>query len=228
MAGEGWAQPSRPANAQGVAQLAAASGSYLGIWLWDRAGAIEVSRVQPASPAEASGVRVGDVMAEFDGKKITGTDQFSFLVRETPAGRTVKLKVLRDGAVQVLSAKIGEISAAERPGPMSARDMAPRGDVPRSLTTWRNQLLGIEAEPLSGQLAVYFGVAQGVLVRAVSGGSLADKAGIRAGDVITRFAKTPVSTPTEISVRLRTITHPVVPILVMRERKELNLTLTIE
>ena len=46
--------------------------------------------------------------------------------------------------------------------------------------------LGVEAEPLNSQLAEYFGVKEGVLVRSVMKGTAAEKAGIKAGDVITR------------------------------------------
>ena len=47
--------------------------------------------------------------------------------------------------------------------------------------------LGIDAEDLSGQLASFFGLSdgEGILVRSVNSGSPAEKAGLKAGDVIT-------------------------------------------
>ena len=47
--------------------------------------------------------------------------------------------------------------------------------------------LGIDAEDLNGQLGSYFGApdGEGVLIREVNGGSAAEKAGLKSGDVIT-------------------------------------------
>ena len=50
----------------------------------------------------------------------------------------------------------------------------------------RTGVLGIECEPLGSQLAAFFGVKEGVLVRSVTKDSAADKAGMRAGDVISK------------------------------------------
>jgi serine protease Do len=188
--------------------------------------------VRSGSPADIAGVKTGDVIAEYNGQKVAGIEQFSRLVRETPAGRDVKLRIVRNGTSQVLTAKIGAISPAERPGPMSpGRSSGPQGerqDVPRSLMTWRSPVLGVDAEPLFGQLAAYFGVGEAVLVRAVAAGSPAEKAGLKAGDVITKIGKQTVTTPAEISARLRMVTTPTVQVGVMRERKELTVTVTLE
>jgi serine protease Do len=235
----GWAQ-TRPVNAV----TGPASGSYLGIWIWEvdaarakelrlpEAGGVEVTLVRPGSPAEAAGVKAGDVVAEYNGQKVDGIEQFSRLVRETPAGRPVKLQIVRNGTAQTLTAKIEVISAVERPGPIVAgRGSLSQGekqDVPRSLMTWRSPMLGLDLEPLSGQLATYFGVSEGVLVRAVGTGSPAEKAGLRAGDVIVRVGKQTVTTPAEITARLRAASGPSIHVTVVRERKETAFTVTLE
>ena len=51
-------------------------------------------------------------------------------------------------------------------------------DVPRAFMSWRSSIVGIEAESLDSQLAEYFGVKEGVLVRSVVRGSSAEKAGL--------------------------------------------------
>ena len=56
------------------------------------------------------------------------------------------------------------------------------GDLP---ILWGRGRLGVSAEEVSGQLAAYFGVESGVLVRQVDEDSAAAKAGVKAGDVIT-------------------------------------------
>jgi len=98
-------------------------------------------------------------------------------------------------------------------------------DIPRSRMSWRNSSLGIEAESLDGQLADFFGVKEGVLVRAVTKASPAEKAGIKAGDVIVRIADTKVASPGDITNQLRGGNTNFV---VMRDRKEVTVALPLE
>jgi serine protease Do len=92
--------------------------------------------------------------------------------------------------------------------------------------TWRSTILGIEAEALDGQLGEFFGVKEGVLVRTVNKGSAADKAGIRAGDVIVRVDDAKVATPADISAHLRGLRGRSVSVVVVRDRKEINVMLS--
>jgi serine protease Do len=63
----------------------------------------------------------------------------------------------------------------------------------------RGGRLGVSIESLTPQLEEYFGVKDGVLVRSVSEGSPAAKAGLRAGDVITAVNGSAVSDPSDLS-----------------------------
>jgi serine protease Do len=233
----------RASNATVVAPVANAGG-YLGIGLLevDKARAKEfqlpeagvtvtlvVTLVSPGSPADVAGLRSGDAITEFEGQKVEGLVQFQRLVRETPPGRTVRLRIQRNGALQVLSARMGSSAAADRPGPVTGGAAMPaQPDVPRNMTTWGNPVLGIEAEPLMGQLAGYFGVSEGVLVRSVVAGSAAEKAGLRAGDVVTRVGKIAVTAPAEVTARLREVRGSSVRLTVMRERGEIGVTVSTE
>ena len=99
------------------------------------------------------------------------------------------------------------------------------------MVMWSRAALGIEADSINGQLAQYFGVKEGVLVRSVFKGSAADKAGLRAGDVIVRVDDTKVATAAELTraVRaLRTASKKSMPVVVMRDRKEVTITATLE
>jgi S1-C subfamily serine protease len=100
-------------------------------------------------------------------------------------------------------------------------------DLPRALMQLRSSSLGVEADSIDGQLAQYFGVKEGVLVRSVSRGSAAEKAGIRAGDVIIKIEDAHIATPGDISTRLRTLHGKSVAVVVMRDRKELTVTLAV-
>lgn len=68
---------------------------------------VEITRVDDDSPAAKAGLKVHDVVLEYNGQRVEGTEQFVRFVRETPAGRTVKLAINRAGSNQTLAATIG-------------------------------------------------------------------------------------------------------------------------
>lgn len=69
---------------------------------------VEITAVTEGSPAEKAGIKVGDVVLEYSGHRVEGTEQLMRLVRETPPGRQVKLLISRNGATQTITATIGE------------------------------------------------------------------------------------------------------------------------
>ena len=100
---------------------------------------------------------------------------------------------------------------------------------PHVLNSSRSGLLGVETESLSSQLAEFFGVKEGVLVRSVTKNSAAEKAGIRAGDVIVKVDGEAVASTREILSALRSAhAKKSFPVVVMREKKEVTLSVTME
>jgi len=59
-----------------------------------------VTEVQADSPAAKAGLKVNDVITEFNGQRVEGTAQLRRLIRETPSGRTVQLTIWREGRTQ--------------------------------------------------------------------------------------------------------------------------------
>jgi serine protease Do len=221
----------------------ASGGSFLGVGVKeidsDRAkelklreeSGVEITRVEENSPAAKSGLKVGDVVLQYNGQRVEGIEQFSRFVRETPPGREVRLTVSRDGNLQNIAAHVGSRKAlafAPAPPEMPNVEFPPLPDIPHNLMMWRSSMLGIEAEPLRGQLADYFGAKEGVLVRSVTKDSAAEKAGLRAGDVILKVNGTAVATPGEIT----SVVHSLggkksFPIVLVRDHKEMSLTATV-
>ena len=208
-------------------------GSYLGIGIQqitpDRArtlklreeGGVEITRVGPDSPADKAGLKAGDVVLQYNGIKVEGLEQLSHLVRETPVGHEAKLDIVRNGVPQTVTVKIGQ--HPQVPGfPDGFGFRLP--DVPRVFMGLRSPMLGVEAETIEGQLAQYFGVNDGVLVHSVMKGSVAEKAGIKAGDVILRVDSAKVATPGDITGRLHSARGKSVPVTLMRDHKETTLT----
>jgi serine protease Do len=195
------------------------SGSYLGVGvreidqprarelrLAEEAG-VEVTQVDEDSPASKAGLKVGDVVLEYNGQRIEGSEQFVRMVRETPVGRVAKLKVSRGGTPQTLNASIGQRKAgfpSRRMEEWSQVNRLPNAmiqlsDIPRPSLLWSSGMLGIEAEGLASQLAEHFGVKEGVLVRHVHPNLPAAKAGLKAGDVLLRVNDTKVTSPREVT-----------------------------
>jgi len=229
-----------------------AAGGYLGIGGLDispeRAKAlnlkeergVEVSSLAPEGPAAKAGLKEGDVVLEFNGQHVEGTAQFQRLVRETPVGRPAKITVWRSGAIQTLTATVGEnrqqatvITPNEGQWNFNMPEMPvmPNVEIPRFNMSSQNPMLGIVGESLGqeDQLAEFFGVPDGVLVRSVRKGSAAEKAGIKAGDVITKVDDSKVTSSTEITRVLRNAkAKKTITVTLVRNKHEMPVTVTVE
>ena len=107
----------------------------------------------------------------------------------------------------------------------------PQIEIPRFQMTWQNPVLGIEGESLRSQeqLAEFFGVKEGVLVKLVRKNSAAEKAGIKAGDVVVKVDDSTVATSQEITRALRALgSKKTFTVTVVRNKKEMPLTVTME
>ena len=229
-----------------------ASGGYLGIGGLDitpeRAKAlnlkeergVEVSNLAEGGPAAKAGIKQGDVVLEFNGQRVEGTAQFQRMVRETPVGRQAKITVWRSGAAQTLTATVGENRQTAVVGQggdgswnfnLPEIPPMPNIEIPRFQMNSQNPMLGIVGESLEreDQLAEFFGVQEGVLVRSVKKGSAAEKAGIKAGDVIVKVDDSKVTSSAEITRALRGLkSKKTFSVTVVRNRKEMPLTVTME
>lgn len=163
---------------------------------------VVLGKIVPDSPAARAGLKENDVVTEINGQRVEGAAQFRRMVHEIPAGRSIQLTVWRDGRSQSVNATLGKSEErhhglkmlAPRPGTFTFRmpDMPVIPDIPSM--DWNGGMLigghprlGIDAEDLNGQLGAFFGApdGEGILVREVNAGSPAEKAGVKAGDVIT-------------------------------------------
>src|SRR6266852_2511041 len=149
---------------------------------------VVVAGVTKDSPAAKAGLKEKDVITEVNGQRVEGAAQFRRMIHEIPAGRAAQLTVWRDGRAQTLSATPGafafrmpEVQIPKMPSMDLGEGMG--------LVMAGRPRLGIDAEDIGGQLGSFFGApdGEGILVRSVNSGSPAEKAGMKAGDVITSF-----------------------------------------
>ncbi len=143
-----------------------------------------VSEVFPGDPADRAGIRPRDILVEVNGRKVETSRQLTSLVAEIPVGREVKVQVLREGKPLSLTVKV----ARRDEGRLAARAQEPPGG--------REETLGIEVAELTPEAARRLPLreAAGVLVLQVKPGSRADRAGLRAGDVIQEINRRAVAT----------------------------------
>ncbi len=221
------------------------SGGYLGIGVAEiddeRAKALNlkedhgvvVMNVDPGTPAARAGLKESDVILEYNGQRVEGADEFIRLVRETPANRKITLRISRNGSSQTVTATLAAKPAMSSitgnfPGipPIPSMPDLPRfilPDTPRPSLGWENRSVGIELTNLNSQLAEYFGVKQGALVVWVAKNSPAEKAGVKAGDVVVRVNGGAVTSPREVSSRFKDHLNDLpIPVAVVRNHREMN------
>jgi serine protease Do len=141
----------------------------------DSARGALVADVAPNSPAARGGMKVGDVIIEFDGKKIEKSDDLPLVVARTPVGKHVQVKVIRAKEEMNLAISVGELNEEE---------------VVSSTEEKKN--FGLTVQNVTPEVAESLGLdrAEGVVVSSVAPGSVADEAGLRRSDVILEIDRT--------------------------------------
>jgi serine protease Do len=158
--------------------------------LKDYSGAI-VTDVAPNSPAEKAGLKNGDVIVEYNGKRVADSRHLKLQVGRTQPGETVPVKVFRDGSTKVVDLKIKELESDERVAKNSHSD---------SNAEDTGTLNGVTVSDLDQQARRQFDLPQhvhGVVVTDVAADSAAAEAGIKPGDVIQEINHKPVKTAEE-------------------------------
>jgi serine protease Do len=131
-----------------------------------------ISDVMQDSPAAKAGLKPGDIVVEYDGKKVEAPADLQRAVGLTNPGQEAHLKVWRDSGEKTLTLKVGEA-----PEEHEARGQG--GGKARSL-------LGLEVRPITPEMARQLNLptTDGVVVARVEDGSTASDAGVQRGDVI--------------------------------------------
>ena len=220
-------------------------GSHIGVSIRDievseterqrvQGGAV-VEDVLRGSPAEKAGLKKGDVFVEFDGEHVRSARQLARLVEETPPGRTVKTTVLREGrrtdvSVTPSAERRADVSVNGDQLRLFAESLPPNFNFDLDLDGFPSRgRLGVTVEELPSQLADYFGAKSGVLVAAVQPDSPAARAGLKAGDVITKVGGTAVHSRRDLVLALREAgDDDEAAIEIVRDKKESTLKARLE
>ena len=206
---------------------------------------VEVTMVDQDAPAGKAGLKEQDVILTVNGEKIHSVEQLRRVIRETPPGRIISLAISRNGQPMAMKIQLADRKNGFADSPdgksfhftmptMPAMPALPETpslpdlDIPVSIVVVHSSARsGLMVENLTPQLGDYFGVknGEGVLVRSVERGSRAEKAGFRAGDVITKINDEPIHDAGDFTHALRSRKDNTVSVGIVRERKEQTVTL---
>lgn len=147
-----------------------------------------VQDVVTDGPAAKGGLEAGDIVTQYQGHHVETSNQFRNAVAATKPGTKAEIEIVRNGATKMLTVEIGELNG-------SATEVTERegGDVEES-----NEL-GLAVQTLTPDLARQLGSKemQGVIITQVEPGSVAQRAGLQPGDLISSVNRKPIQTAKE-------------------------------
>ena len=154
---------------------------------------VVVASVQDDTPAAKAGVKPGDVILSFDGKKVSSPQELQALVERAKTGSTQTLTVNRDGKQTDLQVTVAELPKEAGLAQRGHLRRQGRGGMAESSSF---DSLGVQAETLTAEVAERLGIRarSGVVITGVRTGSSADEAGLDTGMVITEANRQPVKT----------------------------------
>ncbi|MFZ3366651.1 MAG: Do family serine endopeptidase [Candidatus Sulfotelmatobacter sp.] len=158
-------------------------------------GAI-ITQVEPDSPAAKAGLKVGDVITELDGQKVSDASQLQIEVGQKVPGSSIKLEVLRDGRNVNVPVTLEEMGSRDHEGKESASNSNGKPRWGLGLTDMTPEL----REQLQASNDVH-----GAIVEQVQPGSAADNAGLQRGDVIVEVDRHPVQNAADVQKALSSV-----------------------
>ena len=189
--------------------------------LKSRTGAI-VSSVIPGGAAQKAGLQPGDVILEFNGKKVTSTSELQSTVTGTKPGTAAPVKLMRDKQEKTLSVTVDELDLEAEQGARQSRtqtdEPAEKGGDSFGLT------LGNVTPQTARRLQLPSGVTGAVVTDVDPNGPSAGV--LRPGDVIIAVNRTPVSSATEAGRELQKVqSGRIAQVLVHRDGSEVFVTI---
>jgi serine protease Do len=178
----------------------------------DEARGAIVSEVMSGSPAEKAGIIQGDVVVEFDGKKIDDYGELSRMAARNKPETTVTLTIIRSGRKMEIEVTLGTF--------------------PKDSTIARKSggfdVLGLKAEDITTRNGAVSGH-EGVMVSEVQAGSPADEGEVNVGDIILEINRKKIDNLENYTSTLEKIKPgDTVLLLVKNRRRTQFLSLKIE
>jgi serine protease Do len=144
----------------------------------------------PDGPARDAGLKSGDIIKEFDGEVIDSTKTLVRVVADSAVGKSVPVKIIRDGRELMKSVQLGRLedalasSQGSKPKPQKSIIVA--GMTLSTITNEIRMRMELDAD------------VDGLLVSNVEAGSDAEAKGIGKGDIIIKSGQKPIRTPMDL------------------------------
>lgn len=143
---------------------------------------VPLSQVTPHGPAEAAGMRAGDVIVSLDGAPVSNGDALMRVIADSPVGRRIQVGFERDGQMRTATMAVGDRARLfAQPG--EEQPPAPPTATPAAAD------FGLELQPTPS----------GPRVRSVLPDTFADRIGISPDDVVTEINHTQIRQPADVA-----------------------------
>lgn len=184
-------------NIQPVTQKMA---DYLG--LKNPQGAL-VTNVNKGSAAEKAGIKVQDVIVEFNGLNVETSSSLPPLVGSVQPGTNVKLDIVRDGKTQIIHAVLGGLDGSN---PVAERTKKIINELE----------LGFEIADISDEIKEQLNIESGVIVENINKRNI-QRAGLRVDDVIIKVGKTKVKNVNQFTKQLKKLENKEPIVLLVKQ-----------
>ncbi len=154
-----------------------------------------ISMVNPNEPAEKGGLKSGDVILEFNGKKIKDVKSLQRTVAESAVESKAVVKVWRDKKTRSFTVKLGELEkySADEKNPVAKNDNPPGSEV-------EIDKVGLRLMAINNATRQKYNINEnisGVVISAVKRDSIAAKSGLNVGMVISQISQKNIESPDE-------------------------------
>jgi serine protease Do len=174
-------------------------------------GGVIVTRITDDGPADKAKLEVGDLILTFDGQPVSSVRELTRVIADTPIGKDVPVRLVRDGRARTFTVTMGELQE------QAEEDAAQLPDLPASAND-----LGADLSSLDDDIRRRYGVpkdVEGVVVTSVSARGPAYGKLVR-GDVIIEINFERVSTVTDTLEKVKAArATPAEPLLVRVKRR---------
>jgi len=162
--------------------------------LHDANGAL-VTQVQPDTPASKAGLKVGDVITDLDGHKISDGGQLQVEVGQKRPGTEIKLGLMRDGKSVTVPVTLTDMNGGDETKEASAGE--------HGKMRWGLGLSDLTPD-LREQVQAPKEV-HGAVIERVQPGSPADDAGLQRGDIIMQVNRHDVQNAADVQQQLSSV-----------------------
>lgn len=206
-----------------------------------------ITLIDHDAPAGQARLQVNDVIVQMNGQAIEGAEQLRRMLRETPPGRKVSLAISRDGNVQTMTIELADRRKIEQnawnnignngdvfPPSGGLGILSGSGDAPlppgfhMPFVGSTSLNVGAMVEPLAPQTADYLGLTSGIMIKQVAHKSEAEKAGLKAKDVILKVGTEPITNLAGWDRALRSNQGKPVQVTILRDRRQQTVILQVD